>query len=60
MRFAITNQDIASVLPNINDIGDLSDYSLSADKSDLDDELMQMICDVFQEQKGSGQKEEYE
>ena len=60
LRFAITNQDIASVLPNINDIGDLSDYSLSADKSDLDDELMQMICDVFQEQKGSGQKEEYE
>ena len=60
MRFAITNQDIASVLPNINDIGDLSDYSLSADKSDLDDELMQMIRDVFQEQKGSGQKEEYE
>ena len=60
LRFAITNQDIASVLPNINDIGDLSDYSLSADKSDLDDELMQMIRDVFQEQKGSGQKEEYE
>ena len=60
LRFAITNRDIASVLPNINDIGDLSDYSLSADKSDLDDGLMQMICDVFQDQKESEQKEEYE
>ena len=60
LRFAITNQGIALALPNINDIDNLSDYCLSADKPNLDDELMQMINDVFQEQKGSGQKEENE
>ena len=60
LRFAITNQGIASALPNINDIDNLSDYCLSADKPDLDDELMQMISDVFQEQNGNGQKEENE
>jgi aryl-alcohol dehydrogenase-like predicted oxidoreductase len=60
LRFTITNQGIASALPNINDIDNLSDYCLSADKPDLDDELMQGISDVFQEQKQSGQKEENE
>ncbi len=57
LRFAITNQGIASTLPNINDIDNLSAYCLSADKPDLDNELMQIISDVFQEQKDSGGKE---
>ena len=60
LRFAITNQGIASTLPNINDIDNLSAYCLSADKPDLDNELMQIISDVVQEQKDSGEKEENE
>ena len=57
LRFAITNRGIALTLPNINDIDNLSAYCLSADKPDLDNELMQIISDVFQEQKDSGGKE---
>ena len=60
LRFAITNRGIALTLPNINDIDNLSAYCLSADKPDLDNELMQIISDVFQEQKDSGEKEENE
>ena len=47
LRFAITNRGIALTLPNINDIDNLSAYCLSADKPDLDNELMQIISDVF-------------
>ena len=60
LRFAITNRGIALTLPNINDIDNLSAYCLSADKPDLDNELMEIISDVFQEQKDSGEKEENE
>ena len=60
LRFAITNRGIALTLPNINDIDNLSAYCLSADKPNLDNELMQIISDVFQGQKDSGGKEENE
>ncbi len=46
LRFAITNKNVASALPNISDIDNLGQYCLSADKPDLDSDLMSLIEEV--------------
>ena len=51
LRFAITNKNVASTLPNISDVDNLRQYCLSADKPDLASDLMSLIGEVYSEQK---------
>ncbi len=60
LRFAITNRNVVSTLPNITDIDNLSQYCLSADKPDLDNDLINLIIEVYREQKEHGNKNETE
>ena len=60
LRFAITNKNVVSTLPNISDIDNLGQYCLSADKPDLDGALMSLIDDVYNEQKENENKKEDE
>jgi len=51
LRFAITKKNIVSTLPNMADVDHLGQYCLSADKPDLDSDLMSLIGEVYSDQK---------
>ena len=60
LRFAITNKNVGSTLPNITNLDNLEQYCLSADKPDLDIDLIGLIGEVYTDQKEKESEEEKE